>query len=155
MANRSQHLAFRAFVSRTVRQAHTFVAPASGGEDEMHYAVLQPKGPLTAVASNIAALRFPFTGKIREVRVYCAASSISVVEAVFDINAGPSPGSIISIFTNPSARPKIAPGQLQGSVTGLDVNVAQDWFCSVDLDSVPPGGVSGPVFVALVLEKTP
>lgn len=126
-----------------------------GEDDFMHYIALRPRGPLTGVASGIDACRFPFDCTIKEVRVYCGASSINVVPATFDINVGPAPGSLVTIFTDPNDRPSIAPGQLQGSSEGLDVDADQDWFLSADLDSLPASGVAGPVFIVIAIERRP
>lgn len=106
---------------------------------------------LNSVTAGILYFRIPVSGRIKRVDVYCGATNISGA-AVFDVNVGPSPGSVVTIFADPATRPQIAIGQLSGSATGLDVAVTAGWIGTVDLDSVPPGGVGLPFFIIITLD---
>ncbi|MGB8507691.1 MAG: hypothetical protein WCD76_04745 [Pyrinomonadaceae bacterium] len=117
----------------------------------LHYIEQGTLKTLSTVAGNVLYFRVPFAGKIKRVDVFCAASNISG-ETVFDVNIGPSPGSVISIFADPADRVRIATGQLTGAVTGLNVTVGAGYIGTLDLDSVPPGGVSAPFFLVLTVD---
>lgn len=118
----------------------------------LHYIVQGVQSQqLNSVQGGILYFRIPLSGKLKRVDVYSGATNISGA-AVFDVNVGPSPGSVITIFSDPSARPQIATGQLSGSATGLSVAVTAGWIGTVDLDSVAAGGVGLPFFIVITLD---
>jgi hypothetical protein len=73
-------------------------------------------------------------------------------DAVFNVRTGPNLASLTTIFAMPADRPKIASGATDGEVTGLSEAVAAGSYIVFDADSIPLGGLSGPVFITARVE---
>lgn len=99
-----------------------------------------------AVTTNIRTVPSPMACTILEVGVRCGSPNASG-DAIFDVNKNGA-----SIFADPADRPKILSGQTSGERTGLSVSLAKDDLLSVDMDSVPLGGVAGPVFIRIKVD---
>jgi hypothetical protein len=117
----------------------------------LDYIVQGLKAGLTAVASQIFLIRIPFPCTLKEIEISLGSAVPSGQEAVFDVNAGESAGTLATLFPVSANRPKATAGQTAAVKTGLNIALAKG-FLTVDVDSVPLGGISAPVFLSLTVD---
>lgn len=117
----------------------------------IQYFVQGLKSSLTAVASQIFLIRVPFDCTLKEIEISLGAVVPAGQEAVFDVNAGATAAALASLFPVAADRPKAVAGSAVALKTGLNVELAKG-FLTVDVDAVPLGGISVPVFLSLSVD---
>jgi hypothetical protein len=106
---------------------------------------------LTSVASQVFLLRIPFACTLKEIEISLGANVPAGQEAVFDVNAGATAAALATLFPTPADRPKAVAGTAVASKTGLNIALAKGYL-TIDLDSLPLGGIAAPVFLSVTVE---
>lgn len=117
----------------------------------IQYVVQGLSSALTSVASQIFLVRVPFDCTLKEVEISLGSEVPEGQQAVFDVNAGASAAALASLFPVFPNKPKATAGQTAAVKTGLNIALPKG-FLTVDVDSVPLGGISAPVFLSLTIE---
>lgn len=109
------------------------------------------KSSLTAVASQIFLLRIPYPCTLKEIEISFGSAVPVGQVATFDVNAGASAGEMASVFPVALNRPKASAGEYAAAKVGLNIALAKGYL-TVDLDVLPLGGISAPVFLSLTVD---
>ncbi|MBA3716265.1 MAG: DUF4214 domain-containing protein, partial [Pyrinomonadaceae bacterium] len=117
----------------------------------LHYAEAVRRGTLAAAETRLLEFRIPAAGRIKRVELYCEAANGSG-DAIFDVNVGATVATLTTIFTDQTQRVRILAGQTSGIKDTIDYAVTRGQLCTIDLDTVPAGGITTPLYLILGID---